>query len=53
MQKNLSLGMAKAIAEGTIAACKANGFQHVGGSCRSRRTGDRDPSRRAGNGADS
>jgi uncharacterized protein GlcG (DUF336 family) len=26
MQKNLSLGMAKAIAEGTIAACKANGF---------------------------
>ena len=26
MQKNLSLGMAKAIAEGTIAACKAKGF---------------------------
>ena len=25
-QKNLSLGMAKAIAEGTIAACKAKGF---------------------------
>ena len=26
MQRNLSLGMAKAIAEGTIAACKAKGF---------------------------
>jgi uncharacterized protein GlcG (DUF336 family) len=26
MQKNLSLGMAKAIAEGAIAACKAKGF---------------------------
>jgi uncharacterized protein GlcG (DUF336 family) len=26
MQKNLSLGMAKTIAEGTIAACKAKGF---------------------------
>ena len=26
MQKNLSLGMAKAIAEGTIGACKAKGF---------------------------
>lgn len=26
MQKNLSLGMARAIAEGTIAACKAKGF---------------------------
>ena len=26
MQKNLSLGMAKAIAEGTIAACRAKGF---------------------------
>ena len=26
MQKTLSLGMAKAIAEGTIAACKAKGF---------------------------
>ena len=26
LQKNLSLGMAKAIAEGTIAACKAKGF---------------------------
>ena len=26
MQKNLSLGMAKAIAEGTIAACKSKGF---------------------------
>ena len=26
IQKNLSLGMAKAIAEGTIAACKAKGF---------------------------
>ena len=26
LQKNLSLGIAKAIAEGTIAACKAKGF---------------------------
>ena len=26
MQKNVSLGMAKAIAEGTMAACKAKGF---------------------------
>src|SRR6185295_14234536 len=26
VQKNLSLGLAKAIAEGTIAACKAKGF---------------------------
>ena len=26
LQKNLSLGMAKVIAEGTIAACKAKGF---------------------------